>query len=205
MTGKAAPSGTREHRSWRAMLSRCENPKAAAYERYGGRGIAVCERWQSFDAFLADMGARPEGTSLDRINNDGGYEPGNCRWATISEQMRNTRQTRLLTHEGVTMCLGDWAERLGLSRGGLEHRLERMPLAEALSRPVETHATYGASVSVDGVPMSRPAAAVILNRSRTGLDKVARKFGRDLTTAQHRKKGALLADQPEQKGSDDAT
>lgn len=91
------PSGT--WRSWMSMTDRCRNPRATGYARYGGRGIAVCERWLSFENFLADMGQRPDGTSIDRIDVNGHYEPGNCRWATRKEQGRNTRAVKLEPHE----------------------------------------------------------------------------------------------------------
>lgn len=78
-------------RSWMSMLWRVDDPRNASYSAYGGRGITVCERWRSFENFLADMGPRPDGTSIDRINSDGNYEPGNCRWATKKEQRANSR------------------------------------------------------------------------------------------------------------------
>jgi hypothetical protein len=82
---------TRTYKSWRSMINRCTNPNTPGYASYGGRGITVCDRWLIFEPFLADMGVRPEGRTLDRINNDGNYEPGNCRWATRFEQQRNKR------------------------------------------------------------------------------------------------------------------
>lgn len=84
--------GSRTYNSWASMLSRCRDKNKPAYARYGAIGITVCERWEKFENFLADMGERPEGCSIDRIDNDKGYEPGNCRWATPIQQRRNQRR-----------------------------------------------------------------------------------------------------------------
>jgi hypothetical protein len=96
----AAPSGT--YKTWCAMLARCRRQNHIVYDRYGGRGISVCERWHSFENFLADMGERPEGMTLDRVDVDGNYEPENCRWATATEQNRN-RSTNVINAVGVAL------------------------------------------------------------------------------------------------------
>jgi hypothetical protein len=89
-----------EYQSWRSMWTRCTNPDRPGWADYGGRGITVCERWKSYNHFTEDMGERPPGTSLDRIDNDGNYEPGNCRWATAKEQRANQRE-RPLINSGI--------------------------------------------------------------------------------------------------------
>lgn len=99
-------SNTPEFRSWSSMLSRCSNPNATGYERYGGRGIKVCDRWRAgFENFLADMGTKPDGMSLDRINVNGNYEPSNCRWATRLEQANNRRDSVRAVVGGEEMTL----------------------------------------------------------------------------------------------------
>jgi hypothetical protein len=120
-TGK--PSST--YRSWRDMKKRCYNPHAKEFKRYGGRGIKVCDRWKnSFENFLADMGKKPVGLELERKNNDGSYEPGNCRWATHKEQARNRRDTRWITFNGQTKSLAQWGEEMGIKPITIHHRLE---------------------------------------------------------------------------------
>lgn len=139
------PSGpSRTYRSWREMKQRCLNVTCKGYPRYGGRGITVCERWLDFENFLADMGERPEGTSLDRVNNDGGYELSNCRWATPAQQSRNKSGIRLLTFQGRTMCVGDWAKELGVWPSSITQRIEYgWPLERALTTPRPPYRTGG--------------------------------------------------------------
>jgi hypothetical protein len=91
---------TRSYESWRSMKARCLNPNHDSYKNYGGRGIMICERWMVFENFLADMGERPEGMTLDRIDNDGHYDPENCKWSTHREQRINSKQGKL-TEEDV--------------------------------------------------------------------------------------------------------
>lgn len=113
------------YQSWSQARDRCRNPRNKSYPRYGGAGVTVHARWDSFATFLADMGERPPGTTLDRLDGAKGYEPGNCRWATPAEQRRNSRTIKWLTHEGVTLCCADWAARLGMPRDKLYSRIRR--------------------------------------------------------------------------------
>lgn len=116
-----------EYFIWSTMKQRCLNPKSNGYARYGGRGINICDRWRdSFEAFYEDMGPRPSNRhSIDRIDNDGGYEPSNCRWSEIEQQVRNRRSTRWVQFRGATMCLADVAELVGMNAGTLRARLQR--------------------------------------------------------------------------------
>ena len=134
---RATHGHTRKHQltptyqSWRSMRYR-------RHKDYGARGITVCVRWQGRDGFanfVADMGERPAGMFLERKDNNGNYEPGNCRWATRGEQAANRRTSVLLTHAGETLCLTQWARRLGLTPTGLRGRLDRLSVEEALSTP----------------------------------------------------------------------
>lgn len=116
-----------EYSAWSSMIQRCTNQKGAGYHRYGGRGIAVCDRWRtSYETFLADMGRRPSPQhSVDRKDNDGNYEPGNCRWATVKEQGRNRRTNHTITARGRTATLIEWAELSGIRAGTIYERLRR--------------------------------------------------------------------------------
>lgn len=120
------------------MKQRCLNPNDPRYKDYGGRGIKICSRWiSSFIEFKKDMGARPEGRSIDRINHDGNYEPGNCRWSTPKEQQRNMRTNKYIEYQGQRKLIGDWAIELGLNYEVLRTRLRRhWPLERAMTEPI---------------------------------------------------------------------
>lgn len=122
--------------SWMDMRSRCNKPDNEAYPRYGGRGIRVCERWSAFENFRLDMGDRPAGKTLDRIDNDGNYEPDNCRWATPAEQARNRRSNILLTIDGETKCLLDWCNEKNVAYAAAAWwvRVRGLPPRDALIR-----------------------------------------------------------------------
>lgn len=119
-------SGTRTHRIWKGIVSRCTIPSASGFHNYGGRGIRVSEQWRSFENFLRDMGVCPSSThSIDRIDNDGDYCAENCRWATRREQSRNHRGNHMITANGETLCVKDWADRLGICEASIRGRLKR--------------------------------------------------------------------------------
>jgi len=128
-----------EYAAWVGIRQRCHNPRYARYSDYGGRGIFVCERWRrSFQTFLADVGAKPAGGfTIERVDNNGPYSPDNCRWISYHDQTRNRRSNVFLTHNGITLCLNDWAERIGMGRMTLTQRLRRgWSVADALSTEV---------------------------------------------------------------------
>jgi hypothetical protein len=130
---------SREFNTWRSIISRCECKNHTAYKNYGARGIQICARWRnSFDVFFTDMGPRPKGMQIDRINNSEGYEPGNCRWTTVKINLRNTRRNRQVTWKGETRCVSEWAEIVGLSADTLFKRLDRRgwSIARALTQPL---------------------------------------------------------------------
>lgn len=118
--------GTPTYSSWQAMKRRCENPQDKDYADYGASGIAVCSQWSSsFDAFLADMGVRPSGTSIDRIDGTKGYLPDNCRWATPIQQNRNRVSFVIVKTPAGIMPLVDYASHIGITRGAAHLRLKR--------------------------------------------------------------------------------
>lgn len=131
-------ASTPEYKSWMAMILRCENPRDPSYPRYGGRGIKVCASWsRSFAAFWSDMGPRPSlDMSLDRIDNEGNYEPGNCRWASKQEQQRNKRNNRWIEAFGQRLTMAEWTARLGVSRATIGYRIQHgWSVEDAVSVP----------------------------------------------------------------------
>lgn len=119
------------------MMARCYNEKHAKYPLYGARGLRVCRRWHTFENFVTDIGMRPKGLMLERIDNDKGYSPKNCKWATIGEQIRNRRMTIWLTFRGETLCLKDMGEKYGKTKAVMRDRLRSgWTLEEALLIPI---------------------------------------------------------------------
>ena len=127
---------TGEWRSWSSMRTRCNNPAATGYDRYGGRGITICEQWDDFETFLKDVGPRPSPDyTLERLDNDKGYFPGNVHWATCREQANNRHGNRKITRDGVTKGISEWASQFSLSKNTLKNRLNRGWPVERLFDP----------------------------------------------------------------------
>ena len=123
--------------TWSHMLSRCCNQNNNRWYRYGGRGIKVCARWLVFVNFLADMGEKPKGLSIDRIDNDGNYEPGNYRWATPIQQKNNASSNRMITFKNKTQSMANWAREVGIRNATLWERLRMgMSVEDALTKPI---------------------------------------------------------------------
>ena len=135
---------TPTYHSWSNMKSRCTYPYIEKYRR---RNIEVCNRWRdSFESFLADMGERPEGKTLDRIDNNKGYEPGNCRWATLKEQQRNTTRNKYLEYRGETRSLAEWSEVLGFSYSAVKQRINKLGWSVEKSFETPAMGKFGAPI-----------------------------------------------------------
>jgi hypothetical protein len=135
--GHAAGGLSPTYQAWHNMKRRCLDEKNHRYQNYGGRGIKLCYQWRSFDAFLLDMGVKPEGMTLERKDVNGDYTPSNCVWATHKEQANNKTSNRHLTHDGLTFTTSQWADRTGISHVTLRMRLHRgWDVARALTQRV---------------------------------------------------------------------
>lgn len=151
------------HGCWSAMRARCLNPSNHAFAYYGGRGITVCERWASFANFVEDMGPKPSSKhSIDRIDNDGNYEPSNCRWATPREQAANRRSSVWITHAGKRMVAAEWARAIGRDRHTIVNAVRRgedpASAVARLSAPraLPSHCGHGHALAGDNLRITSP-------------------------------------------------
>jgi general stress protein YciG len=161
--------------TWQSMKRRCTDPQHFAYHRYGGRGISVCEAWGAdFWSFARDMGDRLEGHTLDRINNDGNYEPGNCRWANQATQSANRILGRILTWNGLSLTVPRWADRVGLPDYVLRKRLRKgWSVEQALTEPL-------------GLPLAKRSVSerrAIARQGGKAVPKHKRSFSRNRSLA----------------------
>lgn len=136
-------------RSWKLAKRRCLDPNHEHYSRYGGRGISMCRKWlMSFDAFIADMGPKPNGTTIERIDNNGNYEPGNCKWATRKEQSNNRSTNKLVTLNGITQTVAQWCDALGVPHAAVRSRIRAGWTAERVFQ--ERVKDNGMPITFDG-------------------------------------------------------
>lgn len=160
--GHSAKTKSPTYQSWQHMLGRCANPSNDSHYYYGARGIRVCRRWLKFENFLADMGERPHQKTLDRYpNNNGNYEPKNCRWATRSQQQNNRRSNRLICAFGRTRTLAQWARETGIHFATLDSRLRRGTDPEtALSLPVHRRPPSTSKRASDSIALTGSDTAI---------------------------------------------
>lgn len=156
-----------EHTTWCAMKSRCYNQNEPGYVDYGGRGISVCDRWKdSFASFLSDMGLKPfPEASIGRIDNDGNYEPNNCRWETHGQQARNTRRTRRIAIGNDSKCFSDWAKEAGVTPSTFSNRVDANWSADDLLLPP----TEAKQLEYNGKKMTIPKWAALLGLHPSSL------------------------------------
>lgn len=170
-------SKSRGYSIWKGMHRRCYSVKSEAYDHYGGRGITVCDRWHDYELFLLDMGEPGEGMSIDRIDNDGPYSPGNCRWVTNFVQSRNRRSTILCTINGVTKCVLDWAADFDVPPGMVYRRISRgWEPVDALTRCKYGRTEQGVKILIKGrnkeVSLDK-GEIKLLNRASELLDAIS--------------------------------
>lgn len=144
---KHGQHGTGAWNTWADMMKRCTNPRSVAYRHYGGRGISVCEAWQTFEGFFADMGQRPEGMTLERKDVNGNYEPSNCVWLPAPEQVNNRRVTVRVSVGGQQMALSEACRHLGLSYSRTRERMKRLgwSFEQAIAEPKKVNGTMYAT------------------------------------------------------------
>lgn len=141
--GHATKGISRTYHTWAGMIDRCTNPKNSHWKYYGGKGIFVCARWRNFKNFLADMGDKPMGFTLERIKTNRGYNPSNCCWATNKEQANNKTTNRFITFNGKSQTIAQWAEEIGITHTTLAERLMKWPIDKALMSPKKEQRDYG--------------------------------------------------------------
>lgn len=169
-----------EYNAWHAIKQRCSNPKHPSYKDYGARGISICDRWNdSFYNFLADRGPRPSSNhSIDRINNNGNYEPGNCRWATHAEQARNKRTNSLVTINGKTMCVTDWCEHYKISTNVVFTRIYKLKwdIERAITEPSKPNKKWDqVTLTMDGQTKTILEWALLANIKASCIDNRLRR------------------------------